>query len=274
MIINAILGTILWTSYGEASKGLEPHLKNHSILNTALSGAIAGACQAVAAAPADNVRLLLEHGFGGHTWSCAWKEVFKNASTTQSRPARLQDVRQLRGWLQDVGQMAGRGWNGWGWGVAKDTLGFSAFFLIFELSRRAGSTAKDVYVNLFSNATNQEYNGVIKKQIPAVINGVVLVSGGVIAGLTYEFIGRPFDVARRAIYLERLEKSHRMDSSYAILKRKIIKDSASSFFKASGLPADLTATSTRTKQFLRTIGRVGPWGVGFLVWEAYSSGLN
>jgi len=25
---------------------------------------------------------------------------------------------------------------------------------------------------------------------------------------------------------------------------------------------------------LRTLGRVGPWGIGFLVWEAYGSGLN
>lgn len=126
MIVNAMLGTILWTSYGEASQSLELHLGNYTVLNTALSGAVAGACQAIAAAPAENVRILLEHGFGGHTWSCAWKEVFKEnvgVSTPQSRPTRLQDARQLRGWLQDVGQMAGRGWNGWGWGVAKDTLG-------------------------------------------------------------------------------------------------------------------------------------------------------
>jgi len=125
MIVNASLGLVLWNTYGEANTLLQPYLINYNVWNAAMSGAIAGACQAVAAAPAENVRILLEHGFGGHSWSCAWREVFreKNVGSSVTSKAQLQDIRRLRGWLQEVGQMAGRGWNGWGWGLGKDTIG-------------------------------------------------------------------------------------------------------------------------------------------------------
>ena len=126
IIVNASLGAVLWGSYGEANKILEPYLSAHSLLNSAMSGAIAGASQAIVAAPAENVRILLEQGFGGHSWSCAWKEIFHKEviqSTSSAQPPSMQEIRQLRGWLQEVGQMAGRGWNGWGWCVGKDTFG-------------------------------------------------------------------------------------------------------------------------------------------------------
>lgn len=126
MIVNASLGAVLWGAYAEASEQLDPYLSNRSLSNSAVSGAIAGASQAIVAAPAENVRILLEHGITGHSWSCAWKEVFREKGISSAAPIEsrnLQDIRQLRGWLQEVGQMAGRGWNGWGWGVGKDTFG-------------------------------------------------------------------------------------------------------------------------------------------------------
>jgi hypothetical protein len=91
---------------------------------TAISGAVAGGMQAIAAAPAENVRLVLEGG-SGHAWSHAWKEVFQGTVSIphSSRQQNLQDIRQIRKWMKDVGDMAGRGWDGWGWGVAKDTCG-------------------------------------------------------------------------------------------------------------------------------------------------------
>lgn len=116
----------MWGSYGEASKMLDPYLSTHSLLNSATSGAIAGASQAIVAAPAENVRILLEQGFGGHSWSCAWKEIFHKKVIQSMSPAQsptIQGIRQLRGWLQEVGQMAGRGWIGWRWCVGKDTFG-------------------------------------------------------------------------------------------------------------------------------------------------------
>lgn len=123
MAVNALLGTVLWGTYAQASRSLEPHLEN-SILNAAISGGVAGACQAIVAAPAENVRILLDSGFKGHSWSCAWKEVFRE-TTVVHNPAtsNLRDIRQIRGWLQEVSQMAGRGWNGWGYTLCKDGCG-------------------------------------------------------------------------------------------------------------------------------------------------------
>lgn len=123
MAVNALLGSVLWGTYTEASRFLESHLENHT-LNTAISGGIAGASQAIVAAPVENVRILLTSGFQGHSWSCAWKEVFLETTTVRNHPARkLQDIRQIRSWLQDVSQMAGRGWNGWGYTFCKDGCG-------------------------------------------------------------------------------------------------------------------------------------------------------
>jgi len=80
--------------------------------------------QAVIAAPAENVRLVLEGG-SGHGWSHAWQEVFRGTTSIplNSPQQTLREARQVRAWMREVGDMAGRGWQGWGWGVAKDTMG-------------------------------------------------------------------------------------------------------------------------------------------------------
>src|ERR1700736_75595 len=95
IIINACLGTVyvpllghppltkanlsmgsLWGTYAMTSSALEPHIGSHSTTMAALSGATAGGVQALVAAPAENVRLVLEGGSGA-SWSAAWKEVFR-----------------------------------------------------------------------------------------------------------------------------------------------------------------------------------------------------
>lgn len=84
----------------------------------AVSGAISGAAQAVAGAPAENVRLLMERGaFNRETsvsgWREAWKEVFRGsarlngANTTDARS--LHEIREIRNWMHEVRDMAGRG---------------------------------------------------------------------------------------------------------------------------------------------------------------------
>jgi len=278
MIVNAALGTILWGTYAEASRRLEPLLESHTLSNATISGAIAGACQAVVAAPAENARILLEHGFGAQSWSCTWKEVFREKpalSPSENVSRRLQEIRQLRGWLHEVGHMAGRGWNGWGWGCGKDAVGFAAFFLIFELSRRTGLTMKNLTLDLLSPVfIGTRKNSPLQKQLPAIANGIVLVTGGVMAGLIYELLGRPWDIARRTIRLEKLVHPHGNESSYQILTRKIAESGFMALFKYTNFPVESTKSRTRWNRALRTAGRVGPWGVGFLVWEAYSSGLS
>ena len=89
-----------------------------------VSGAVAGGAQAIVAAPAENVRILLEGG-NYHGWSSAWKDVFRDSESQQqvSKAESLQQARQVREWVREVGDMAGRGWNGFTWGFLKDSTG-------------------------------------------------------------------------------------------------------------------------------------------------------
>ena len=91
-----------------------------------LAGAVAGGMQACIGAPAENVRLVLEGGTS-QGWSHAWKEVFRGTddSSRVTKEQKMQEIRQVRGWMREVQGMAGRGWDGWGWGCAKDMCGQS-----------------------------------------------------------------------------------------------------------------------------------------------------
>ena len=122
-MVNAVLGTVLWSAYSGTSSALEPYLASSPISLATVSGAVAGGAQALISAPAENVRLVLEGG-KGHDWSHAWKEVFRATTPSSvSKQQNMQEIRQVRDWVKDVGYMAGRGWNGWGWGFAKDCSG-------------------------------------------------------------------------------------------------------------------------------------------------------
>ena len=125
LIVNAALGTVLWTAYSESSSVLSSRtaLEAHPIMIATISGAIAGGAQAIVAAPAENVRLAIERSAGGD-WSHAWKEVVRG--TTPNQPigrTSLHELREVRSWMMNVRDMAGRGWKGWGWGLAKDVCG-------------------------------------------------------------------------------------------------------------------------------------------------------
>ena len=123
--MNATLGTVLWTTYSESSSILSNLIAHPSpITIAAISGAVAGGAQAIVAAPAENVRLAIEGGAAGGGWSHAWKEVLRGTALNHSTEKdSLRRIRQVRSWMAEVRDMAGRGWNGWGWGLAKDVCG-------------------------------------------------------------------------------------------------------------------------------------------------------
>ncbi|KAG5730680.1 Cysteine and histidine-rich domain-containing protein [Termitomyces sp. T112] len=278
MLVNAILGTILWGTYAEVFTLVEPHVGHHPILCAGLAGSVAGGVQALLAAPAENVRILLEGGSGGSSWSKAWKEVFQGTrSKSISRRNDIEDIRQLRAWMKDVGNMAGRGWKGWGWGFGKDICGFATFFSVFEVTRHVALQAKDISQRRIDLLEQKSSGG--QRYLPRIIHGLTLVSGGVLAGLAYEAVCRPWDVARRTVQVERITTipQHRF-SVVQLIVQKARDDGILSFFRSHhGTRDDFPLQSgfkRRLVGVLRTLGRVGPWGAGFLVWEAYRPGLS
>ncbi|KAJ2931447.1 hypothetical protein H1R20_g5672, partial [Candolleomyces eurysporus] len=268
MLLNAGLGTVLWTSYGEAYTALAPSTGHHSVTTAALSGAVAGGCQALLAAPAENVRLLLEGGSGGHSWSSVWKEVFQSRTPPPSSTVKqdLQDIRELRAWFRDVGEMAGRGWDGWRWGLAKD-VSFSAFFAIFEITRRASSSLKNSAQDL-CNRSSIDRNKLAS--VPKIVNAVTLVGGGVLAGLVYEAVCQPWDRIRRIIYLHRFDNPHVSQSIPAVLTQAIREEGLLTLVRdplAHSVPPvhpQPTSIPPWVSNVAKTLARVGPWGIGFL----------
>ncbi|KAL0947418.1 hypothetical protein HGRIS_013530 [Hohenbuehelia grisea] len=277
MAVNAMLGTVLWGAYAETGALLAPYMADTPTLMAAAAGATAGGTQALLAAPAENVRLVLEGGSGGQGWSHAWKEVFRGTTEAPhaSKKQNLAEVRQVRAWMKDVGEMAGRGWDGWGWGCAKDICGFAAFFTIFDVTRRVAANVKTSSQTILDYAESDDSSWQsFKRNFPRTVHGVILVTGGVLAGLAYELVSRPFDAARRAVKVEGVVHSDANYSPTSALLQKIRDDGPLSFFRDPSAAHHEHVSGTRHEYkrlytVLRTLGRVGPWGVGFLVWEAY-----
>ncbi|KAJ7074272.1 hypothetical protein C8F01DRAFT_1099903 [Mycena amicta] len=274
MVVNALLGTVLWASYAEASSMIPI---SHPIAHAACAGAIAGGAQALVSAPAENVRLLIEGGTSQNSWSHAWKEVFRGTATkSSSRHEAIEEARQLRRWMNEVGQMAGRGWDGLGYTLGKDIIGFAAFFAIFEVTRRMALQVR-VYARdaSRSDAVASSRNTAYNSALPQFLYGLTLVTGGVVAGLSYEVIGRPWDASRHAIRVHRLTSAERR-SPIAVVSHKIREEGFFCLFR-DAVSANASTSSShagyrRMYGVLRTLARVGPWGVGFLVFQAYESG--
>ena len=194
--------------------------------------------------------------------------------------------------MRDVGDMAGRGWDGWGFGFIKDVCGtaslcphdyvsnncrtgFAVFFSIFEITRRVSIKVKTTTQTVLDGDPEAEkrFPG-IRKLAPRVIHAATLVSGGAVAGLAYEMVCRPIDYSRRACYPQGVFKM----GGHTIMRtlfHKLKEDGVLSLFKDPSSHLHESPSSwPRLHAFLRTIARVGPWGVGFLVWESFGSGLS
>ncbi|KAI8998473.1 hypothetical protein BD414DRAFT_122326 [Trametes punicea] len=280
MLVNGLLGVVLWSTYTEVSSRLEPYLACYPTALAAISGAAAGGAQAILAAPAENMRFVLEGTSRATGWHEAWKEVFRRTEpqTRLARQEQLHEARQVRDWMKEVGEMAGRGWDGWGWGCAKDICGFAVFFAIFDITRRCAIEAKTFSQELLEHTPSADKKlGSFRKHTPRIVHATALVTGGAIAGLAYELVCRPWDAARKAVHIDRLSPVHEQHSVLAIILRRMHEDGVLSFFKNAAHVHHDPSTSPMRRRMnaaLRTLGRVGPWGVGFLVWEAFGPGLS
>lgn len=271
MMINLALGSVLWFTYSETSTFVSSHISS-SLCTAAIAGGVAGGVQALVAAPAENVRYFLESGSPTTGWSHVWKEVFRGTEDPSDAPkeAQIREARQVRQWMREVGELAGRGWDGWGWGCAKDICGFALFFTIFEFTRRVAQNTKAMAEAYTSSGHDAQRIPRWRKHTPRVVHAITLVSGGAGAGLAYEVASRPWDIARKAVDADRMRSPQRHPIPL-ILLRKFRDEGWHSFFVN---PAQTSHGTSRGQSALRTLGRVGPWGVGFLVWEAFGPGIS
>ena len=90
-------------------------------------------------------------------------------------------------------------------------------------------------------------------------------------------MGRPWDIARRAIQIAKLANPRR--SAPLAVIHKLQAGGLRVFFRQPTIvthDTSLPLPPTRRRMFavLRTLARVGPWGAGFLVWDAFGPGLS
>jgi hypothetical protein len=104
-----------------------------------------------------------------------------------------------------------------------------------------------------------------------IVHGTILVTGGVVAGLVYELIGRPFEVLRSLTRLSLpSEKALQNNNMIQISLHRARTRGVLSFFRS----ADIVRTSSRVQSCLRLLGRVGPWGLAFWIWEVLGLGID
>jgi hypothetical protein len=165
--------------------------------------------------------------------------------------------------------------------LMRPPVGFSVFFAIFEVTRNVAVELKVLSLGLVQPfKVTDDRPTAVQRHLPRVVHGVTLVAGGVTAGLAYELVCRPWDVARKLAHLERIQSAttHRpRHYLFNILARKIHNDGVLSFFRNPAGQGETVLGSPGRQRLLavaRTLGRVGPWGVGFLVWEAFGPGIS
>ena len=141
-------------------------------------------------------------------------------------------------------------------------LAFAVFFAIFDVSRRvaarASSFAKRVAESVLTKATPAT-----QMHASRIVHSTTIVTGGLFAGLAYELVCRPFDVARRSLH----DTQHSIGTT---LITKFREEGVLAFFRD---PTRTALSSGSGYTWLRTLARLGPWGVGFLVWENFGPEL-
>lgn len=162
---------------------------------------------------------MIEGATGGSgSWSAAWRTVFQGNITPDDPKIDRMAARDAMEWVKEVRGMAGRGWDGYRWTIAKDicgtlatlnvdqelisgtlNLGFAAFFAIFDMTLKVAKQVTAVadesatsWSRDTTSSTIKSAPGAVVHHFPRTVHGVTLVTGGVFAGLAYEYICRPW----------------------------------------------------------------------------------
>lgn len=170
------------------------------------------------------------------------------------------------------------------------------FFAVFDISRQVATYASERLTPPDSESHSKTWRPLSGTN--RIVQSLILVSGGAVGGLGHELVGRPFDISRRVLHihesharteraaLSSAEGAPRLGANQSLLPRqslwsnattsfKVLRDTAREegylyFFRSPTIsPLDSDSSPyRRLHTALRTLGRVGPWGVAFVVWEA------
>lgn len=213
LLVNSIVGFTLFSTYTltESACKYFPREPMSPYAVPFISGAVAGAAQSIISSPLDNVRALLAASSkrtGPREWR-GWRHVAFQALfppwLTDTTSLKMNPVLFLSNWMKSS-------WTLFFFTLMRDALGFATFFSVFELSRtlakRAGK-AIDRFQAQVSSTTRRIgldldamlENDVLPRGWPGrFVQGIVIVSFGVFAGIGYGIVGRPFDKARSTIW--------------------------------------------------------------------------
>lgn len=221
LVANTTVGLALFTSYTLTEDRLKKSEAVPKLAVPALAGGIAGAAQSLVSAPLDNIRLLLLQKRRKDAASSSkvarftgWLPLMKEAllppflKTTASDVANLSNSARLRLW-------ASRGWSLTTLSILKDSVGFAAFFALFEVGRtvgrQIGSIVDDAFRRFFPTWKEDDEAGRAKARswTGRIVQGVVIVLSGATAGWAYGVVAEPFEVMRQTIWETRMDWAER-----------------------------------------------------------------
>ncbi|KAK8844625.1 hypothetical protein IAR55_006472 [Kwoniella newhampshirensis] len=298
-------------------------IPNHPTLLSALAGAGAGLVQGAAFTPVENVVRFLHQSTSSLTLLFARLTRLPMPNVPPafdaSQPATpLQAIRNL--FSSEAWRKNPSWWTGWRWAIARDALSYSCFFAAFDMTRRVslrvkalfgGNIEKDwdsfLVIGFPSDADlsgrsipvpSNDVNAETKPSVPTiarVAQATTIVTGGILASLLAEVVGRPFRACQRIMQLDsQTGTAARIQArtSTATNAQGIPRFAATrpnpiiQTFRTKGLhpflyPDNPPPTATkpiesalardgRMKRVMKRMGwrlaAVGPWGFGFLVW--------
>ncbi|WWC57960.1 uncharacterized protein I303_100495 [Kwoniella dejecticola CBS 10117] len=292
-------------------------IPNHPTLLSAIAGAGAGLLQGAAFTPVENVVRFLHQSTTSLTSMAAKFLHLPIRNVPQafgaSQPATpVQAIKNL--FASETWRKTNSWWTGWRWAVARDALSYSCFFTAFDITRRVGLRVKA----LFGGSLQPGWHNVLVLDFPSssssedsfsktetdqpvpvptkarVAQAATIVTGGVMASILAEFVGRPFRACQRIMYLDtkaQAEAAARYKGGFEPILvggkgvggkwEPIIKTFRERGFKPFLQPDKPPVLSTKpieplvhrqnrlvrmSKRVGWRLAAVGPWGFGFLVW--------
>ncbi|GAA5825975.1 hypothetical protein JCM11251_000074 [Rhodosporidiobolus azoricus] len=284
LLVNTAIGLTLFTAYTTSETLLLPHFTSpstHLLLIPFLSGAFAGAAQALLSAPLDNARLLLlrrqrflrlSHAassthprvrrsrLAAKTSSAAggvpfvsWLSLLRDSVFQSSRNALggSASPNTPRERLAQGRRWARRGWSLFNLSLIKDACGFGVFFLIFEVGREGARVAGLRYDGIDPDKPEEE--GKQRRSASGLVlqSLGILISGG-LAGWVFGLVARPFERMRGAVWEGRARWAER-DGRLKVIEELALAGHDPLAPSDSSSPCSTSTSSAKTRRHVRRV---------------------